>query len=81
MTQSKPFDPDWLKDLPELLQGAAGELRALAETGAAPLRRELDLATQNDLERLRSLLVRIESRVSELEQRLDALEGKPDEGR
>ncbi len=74
MKQSNQFDADWLNELPDLLQGAAEELRALAETGSAPLRKELDLASTSDLDRLRSLLVRMEERISELEQKLDALE-------
>lgn len=78
MTERHDQRADWINDLPEMLKAAADDLRLLAESSAAPMRDKLDLASIADLDQLRSLLVRIESRVSELEARLDRLESSQD---
>jgi ubiquinone biosynthesis protein UbiJ len=74
VTSAVPPKPEWLNELPELLQGAAQELKSLADAGTEPMREQMDLASAKQLDQLRHLVERIEQRVSQLEQKLDELE-------
>ena len=81
MDKSKRNPPDWLTelpldDLPELLQGAAQELKTIAEASAAPIRDELDLVSRSELQRLETMLQRMEERISQIENQLDQLESE-----